>query len=273
MIDLIIPFLNQKVTATNYFVQVLGFANRIEREALVYPAIYTKNEFKRIDLDAFGSVSYWRLNGDVSYSDKPSETVVGKEYTATIPLKFVGFIKKDKTHNDAFFATKIINGIIGITTTNSTPLIEALKALTLTINARKYDADPIKVAAGEYENIPFEPRYDYSMFSIDYEITIVSNENCFNDICDTITEVKCGKVRIVDAQGELIEEVDCGTDYVCDAGGPATVHNSDDSFSTTVACGGDLELDDIDITVNVNGVFNQSATAPSQVDLTINISA
>lgn len=271
MIDVIIQYLNQKIAATEYFVEVLGLANRIEREEKVYPAIYIGNEFSRIDFDKFSSVSYWRMNGVVGVSDKESPMIIGKDYTYTIPLKFVAFIRKDEAMNDAYFASKLIQGIIGVTKGNSLALSSTLNAQTATISVKSYNDDPIKVANEEYENIKFEPRYEYAMFSIDYEVTIVSNEDCFDSICDSIPDLKCGTVRIVDGSGALIATVECGDTYTCDAGSPVTVHNSDDSFSQTVACGGDLELDDVTFIINVNGVLNQTLTIPSQVDATLNI--
>ena len=273
MIDVIIQYLNQKITSTGYFVEVLGLANRIEREGKIYPAIYIGNEFSRIDFDKFSSVSYWRMNGEVGFSEKESVAKIGKDYTTTIPLKFVAFRRKDAANNDAYFASKLIQGIIATTKGNSLALSTAINAETATISVRSYNDDPIKVANDEYENIKFEPRYEYAMFSIDYEVTIVSNENCFTDICDALEFVKCGKVRIVDETGALIDEVDCGDTYVCSsAGGTVDVHNSDNSFQQTVDCGDELELEDITFTINVNGVLNQTVVAPSMVDHTLNIS-
>jgi hypothetical protein len=59
---------------------------------------------------------------------------------------------------------------------------------------------------------------------------------------------------------------------ICDASGSATVENSDQSYSAEVASGDTLVLDDYTVNVYVNGVLNQTGTAPSMVDLTINIS-
>lgn len=51
----------------------------------------------------------------------------------------------------------------------------------------------------------------------------------------------------------------------------ANVHNSNNTFDEDIASGGSLELEDTDINVYVNGILNQSTTAPAMIDLNINI--
>lgn len=273
MIDVVIEYLNQKISSTKYFIEVLGLANRIEKEGMVYPAIYIGNEYSRIDLDKFSSVSYWRLNGDVGVSERESPDTIGKEYTTSIPLKFVGFRKKDSAMNDAYFANKLIQGIIASIKGTSLPLASAVNAKRSTISVLTYNDDPIKVSNDEYINIKFEPRYEYSMFSIDFEITIISNESCITGVCDSLPGLHCGVVRIVDENGTLIATVECGDTYVCSTtGGTVNVHNSNDSFDETVNCGDELLLEDVTFVINVNGVLNQTVVAPAQVDHTLNIS-
>lgn len=55
--------------------------------------------------------------------------------------------------------------------------------------------------------------------------------------------------------------------------GNSVVSNSDDSFLVNVPCGSNLELEDIQYNIYVNGNLDQSFTVPASVDLNINISA
>jgi hypothetical protein len=85
--------------------------------------------------------------------------------------------------------------------------------------------------------------------------------------------INCEPVNILNEDGETVDTVPAGGDYVIPASGsPATVSNSDNTFSENVSCGSSLELEDYTINVYVNGALNQTATSPSMVDLTINIS-
>ena len=185
MLHILITYLNSRLATTGYINKILCLAEKIEREGKVFPAQYVKNEFKRIDLDAKGSVSYWRKNGAVTYSQNENTTKVGQiEFVTNVPLKFVGFVKKDSALNDAYFADNMVEALKSIFSTNTAILNSALKAKKTSIVAVRYDTDGRSVANEEYDNIDYEPRYTHAYFSIDIEIKITSNQNCYNDICD-----------------------------------------------------------------------------------------
>lgn len=185
MLEILIAYLNNRITSAGYINSVLCLAEKIEREGKIFPALYTNNEYKRIDLDPKGSVSYWRKNGDISYSQQENTTKVGQiEYTTNIPLKLICFIKKDKANNDVYFADKLVEALKSLLSTNTAILNAGLKAKKCLIVATKYSTDGRSVASDEYTGIEYEPRYTHAYFSIDFEIKIVSNQNCFNDICD-----------------------------------------------------------------------------------------
>lgn len=272
MISTLIDYLNLQIESLGYFNKMLCLASRIERGGQIFPAVQTGNEFQQINLDSYGSVSYWRLNGEPSYTETESTTRIGNDYTTKIPLILVGYIKKSMTDSE-YLSDNVIEGLRGILTSNAASIKTALKAKRINISVVKSSTNWIDVANKEYTNIEFEPRYDTSYFSMDFEITIVSTQSCFNDVCNDLTSIHCGNVRIVDENGILITTVECGGTYV-DSGSceDVTVHNSDNSYTVTVAAGADLSLEDITFNIYVNGVLNQSFDTPSMVDNTINIS-
>ena len=274
MIESIITYLNLKLSDAGYINDVLTLAKRIERETHIYPAIYSNNEYQQINLDSQGSLSYWRLNSDIVYSEQPSSTTVGLEYLTTIPLRLVVFAKKETALNTAYFEERFVIDLTKRLTTDTAYIKNILQAKRVLISAKKTNIDGRILAQEEYDKIDFEPRYDWAYISIDFEISVITNQNCFIDLCDSTPSLHCGVVRIVDENGDLITTVDCGDTYVCStAGGTVNVHNSDDTFDQTVDCGTSLTLEDTDYIINVNGVLNQSFTQPSMVDLTINITA
>lgn len=167
--------------------EVICLAEMIEREGRVYPAVYSANgDYKAIALDPNGSICYWRKNGDVSISEEENSGSVGVQYKTVVPLKFVGFLKKEIGKDDQYFSENIINGIIGNLTVNNSALKTALKAKTVRVSAVKYVTDGRQVGKGEYENIDFEPIYTNAYFSIDFELAIVASTQCYFDICDYV---------------------------------------------------------------------------------------
>lgn len=186
MLEILISYLNSRITSTGYINSVMCLAEIIDKGEQSYPAIYVKNDYVRIDLDKKGSLSYWRKNGDVSYSENENSSKVGQiEYVTSVPLKLVCFIKKDNTLNSPYFADNIVEAMKSLLSTNTAILNKALKAKKTLIVATKYNTNGKVVASDEYSGIKYEPRYTHVYFSIDFEIKIVSNQNCYNDICDT----------------------------------------------------------------------------------------
>ena len=180
----VIDNLNTKLTTTGFFNEVLCLAEKIEREGKVYPAQCLGTEYKQIDLDKKGSLSYWRKNGNVTISREDNSTLsCATQYRTTIPLKLVGFIKKDSPYNDCYFSDSICNDLIHSLTINNSALKSLLKAKLVNVIASGYNTDARSVGQEEYGDINFEARYSHAYFSIDFSLEIVSNQNCFNTIC------------------------------------------------------------------------------------------
>lgn len=272
MIKDVITYLNNRITTLGYFNDVLCLAEKIERESKVYPALYNNNnEYNQINLDVKGSLSYWRKNGDVTFSRQDNETSIGVQYLGTIPLKLVGFIKKEAGTNDAYFADNICTSLIANLTVSNSALKQMLKAKRATITATGYNTDARSVVGDEYDNVDFEVRYTHAYFSIDFELTFTTNSQCYADLCEALPP-SWGFVTVTD--GATVTEVPCGTTYTCTGGGgdPATVRNSDSTYSTTVACGGELVLPAETINVYLDGVLNQSVSGIPLGGTVINIS-
>jgi hypothetical protein len=84
----------------------------------------------------------------------------------------------------------------------------------------------------------------------------------------TAEGTSCQPVLIYDGEGNLIDTIPSGGSYICDAGGgpcdDATVENSDETYSATVASGGMLVLPDITFT-DTTGV---ATSVPSVKNIT-----
>lgn len=180
-----INYFNDKLKAQGFFNEVLCLCEKIEREEAVYPAQYNTNgEYQEINLDPNGSLCYWRKNGDVNITTQENSTMAcSVQYQTTVPLKFVGFVKKDAYSDDQYFSDNLCSEIISNLTINNAALKVMLKAKKATLTATKYVTDPISVGKDEYDKIDFKARYTHAYFSIDFDLIFVTNNQCYTSIC------------------------------------------------------------------------------------------
>jgi hypothetical protein len=164
-----------------------------------------------------------------------------------VPLKLVCFIPKTVYANDQYFSDNLSAEIMSYLTTNNSALKAAMKAKKVSIVATGYITDGREVGKDEYDNVSFEPRYTHAYFSIDFELKIVTNNQCYTNICNDVP-INFGYVTIFDGSGNEIERVQCGGDYICtggSAGGTINVYLDGILQSTTTSTNLDSE------TVNV----------------------
>lgn len=192
MLGEVITYNNIKISDTGYINEVLCLADRIEREGKVYPGIYNgNNEYRQVDLDSKGSLSYWRKNGDVTIADEENTlNSCSIQYKTTIPLKLIGFINKENAHNNSTFSDTMCQNLISILTTNSAIMKSVLKAKKAVLIAKGYSTDARKIIAEEYAKIDYEPRYNYAYFSILFDLIVTTNNNCYQNFCDQIYTIE-----------------------------------------------------------------------------------
>jgi hypothetical protein len=179
----LIIILNDKINALKIFNVSLGLAEKVEREEKSYPVINKGfGEYEKIDLDKYGSISYWRKNGEINMVSQDNKAGLGQEYRKDIPLKLVGYIKNEKT--DQYFTDKVIDSIISAVTSNNVEVRKSFKAKRVQITANRAVTDKIEVEKTEYENkIDFVRLQDY-YFSIDFTVSVFTNSQCYVSICN-----------------------------------------------------------------------------------------
>jgi hypothetical protein len=243
MVRDIINYLNAKIATVGYFDTSYCLVDKIKRGEAVYPAIYNgANEYQAIVLDDnLGSISYWRKNGDVTIDDQDNQTTAnGVQYNMRIPLKLVCFVKKENNDtNDQYFADNLCASLIANLTTNTSALKTAMKAKKVSIIAGKYVTDGRVVSGDEFDNVNYEPHYSHSLFSIDFEVSIITNNQCYSDLCDALP-IEFGYVTVTD--NGTTTQVLCGGSYTCSGG----------------STGGDIEiyLDGVLIDTQTTADFN-----------------
>lgn len=268
-----ITYLNTKIEALGYFNNIICLAEKIEKENKIFPAVYSTNgDYKQISLDPKGSTCYWRKNGDVTISEEDNSTGIGIQYRTTVPLKFVGFRKKDPGKDDQYYSDNLIAGIISNLTINNSALKSAFKAKLVRVAAVKYVTDFYEVSKNEYTNIEFVPQFTHSYFSIDFNLVFVTANQCYADICNDLP-INFGYVTIKNSSGNIIELVKCGGEYICGGGANIIVSNSDGSYS--VATSVDMIIPDEIFNVYLNGMLSGSFVyiPESGQDINITITA
>lgn len=186
MLDTTLKYLNGKVKGLNYFNVQHELVEKIERDGQVFPAVAHGSEYKPIDLDAFGSLCYWRLNGEVNTTSQESETTIGQDYQYDIPLRFIGFARKQPS-DDPYFALNMINGVIGVVTNQSALLSKDLKAKRINITSTKFNIDTREIEQREYENKKDykadKIRFTHAYISIDFNLRVITKSRCLDGIC------------------------------------------------------------------------------------------
>lgn len=176
--------INGKIEKLKLFNRMLDLAEKIERDGKFYPAYFKGNgEYERLDPDKLGSICYWRLGGDINYSSQEQTSGVGLQYKKEVPLKFVGYLKKEKT-SDQYFTQNIADSIISVVTSPNVEVKQILKAQRVSIVATKTVVDPFAVEKTEYEVKTDSIRYTDAYFSIDFTLSIYTNSQCYQGICN-----------------------------------------------------------------------------------------
>lgn len=145
------------------------------------------------------------------------------------------------------------------------------------------DFQPIELFNKEYKNVEYRLSAEHSYFAMRYSAQISFDKSCLN-ICDIapVPSDLCGFIELAtaleikncmnDTQVDDMQELICEVVTDCSDCDPATVKNSDNSFSQTVVCGGTLVLPDETLKVYIDGNLNQSTTKPALKTVNINIS-
>ena len=147
--------------------------------------------------------------------------------------------KENNDTNDQYFADNLCASLIANLTTNSSALKTAMKAKKVSIIADKYVTDGRSVINEEFDNITYEPNYSHALFSIDFTISIITNNQCYSDLCDSLP-IEFGYVTVTD--NGTTTQVLCGGTYTCSGG----------------SAGGDIEiyLDGVLIDTQATADFN-----------------
>ena len=163
----------------------------------------------------------------------------------TIPLKLVCFVKKENNDtNNQYFADNLCVSLIANLTTNTSALKTAMKAKKVSIIANRYVTDGRAVIADEFDNIDYEPKYTHSLFSIDFTVSIITNNQCYSDLCDALP-IEFGYVTVTD--NGTTTQVLCGGNYTCSGSAGGTINVYLDGVLQSSTASSDLDAEIVNI--------------------------
>ncbi len=202
MIEFVIAFINGRLAALNFFEEVKGLAERLEKEVeddegtQIFPAIYCDNgNYDYIDdlTQWENGLAYHRL---LSEFTEPGEgeavTACDKIFRKTFEMRLVALVPKsifDAQNDDKYIDQKIINNIENaIFASNEPDIVNTLKVDVVSIQTNSSDADRYSVFGEEHENVKFNIGFEYAYVAVNYTVVIEATQSCFQNFdCDGLT--------------------------------------------------------------------------------------
>jgi hypothetical protein len=190
MIQQIIQYLINKLDNEKLFQKNYSLTNLIDSGGKIFPLFYESNGKYKLDFNPnkwFG-VSYFRKDGDISFSDgtfpslKPQEMPV----SIRIPLKFIGTIKKDKLLcDDNYSSDNLALYIIKLFQDINSMRVD-LRAKRVTFNVDSYTTDGKAIMDEEFNGFDVALKTDYAYISLSLYIEIQTTKECMFDYCPSV---------------------------------------------------------------------------------------
>lgn len=180
----IMHILSNNLNDIGLFTKIYPLVEKIKRGDRTYPANFIgAGQAEEIKYDSTLGMCYFRKNGKVSTSTVKVQSLTSCEdninYLIRTPLKLVCFIPKSKAEcDDAFtddeFAERIIKEI------STTGISDNLPVESSQLIASGYETSGITVLSEEYSNPPTDINYNFSYFSIEFNLEIVVDKKCLH---------------------------------------------------------------------------------------------
>ena len=244
-----------------------------ENATTVPYAIEPNGQLKAVDYGK-PSLSWWRITSPFSIEEVSTTSAVNKKQ-ATYSLRLVVmYMRKESTADNGFTPAWLAEDLGSVLTQSNGDLKTVLKASDVRVNVTSTDINTTRVWNDEFKDLEFkDPKYVTCLIAFELSVTVIARPDCWQTECEYDTDIlhvfdfcKTGTFnRLTDDQKECLTTALCG---VC---ADATVHNSDSSYSTTVASGGDLPLPDNVITLkdtaaNILSTTNVPATNAADIE-------
>lgn len=271
MLESIIQFLNLELSLLSYFEKRHCLSTLVTTDkGEVYPAEYIgEGNYNKIDFDAYDGVSYFRLTGQPNVERIEQKYTPKPRVNVSFPLRLVYAVRKSKlSADDAYSFDRVRTSIAKQLESDAQDLVATLKADRIEINTGNYNFNAKEVWDEETaETGQYQPRMDFIFASMDVDVIVTIKNDCIVGECDGVSSdiLQAIDFCLRENFDRLTQtQKDCISNFLCGTPDPATVRNSDSSYSTTVASGATLVLPDITVTDS----DGSTSTVPSVQDVT-----
>lgn len=173
---------------TSRFATKHGLAERVqdvkEEDPKVFPGVYKgADEYQMVDLEQ--QCSYHRMTGQRVIEEVPEIGVSGcsKGLRITFPMVMVGCLPIDKPNQYRFeeISNSVSYELMRVKFPKETR--GAIRASSAELNVTGINSDRMQVWNNEFENVEMAVPFGYTLFSINYELVVLTDSSSLNEGC------------------------------------------------------------------------------------------
>lgn len=191
MIDIIIKYCENNLKDLNLYEKLYGMAELVKNaKGQQYPLVY-KSDGNLIHVTEFSEwygMGYFRKDGVVSFepdADANTFSPCQNNIIMTVPLKFVGSVKKSLLKDDAFTCDRVAITTMKALQNKNPKMRGELNASQVYFDVTAYETDPQKVFNAEYDQ-DNKVKYEYCYVSVDFEVRVHTTKECITNFCGGI---------------------------------------------------------------------------------------
>lgn len=209
MIKEIIEYIDTQIALTGYFQKQWGLCELVGIEGKTAPRKYCGNgEWKQVlDFDSKMGHCYLRRNGNISVAENDAQNNISckKLYDISIPIKFVGAIKRSFLSVDNEFSVDIASDtVMKYLSNQSNTLAGTINAKRVNIGLVSKNLITAEVLRSEKQTIDRELPYEFILFSIDLNIVVTSRHDCIVEECDAVDPCENLKAYLTQEQKDCV---------------------------------------------------------------------
>lgn len=183
MLSALIPHIDSHTTG---FIKKMGLAERVTQvdgeTTIVFPGVYKGGqEYEAVDFEL--QPSYHRMNGPRNIAETENNVIgCSKALTITYPMIMIGCLKIDCESQYRFEKLSNIaaNELIGV---EFKKIRKSLNVLSIELRVGNINSDRNAVWNQENEGVQYNIPFNYALFSIGYELVVLTDSSCINICC------------------------------------------------------------------------------------------
>lgn len=219
MLSVLIKYLSALLETLPYLSEVLGMGDSVEVEGVKTPVYWYNGEPQQLSFDSHSSLVYILKDGDIDRNTIEHPAIANLEQvTETYPLKAIIYYKGVDNVNCDSTIQSIVDGVKKNISGRQIQLESTINAENVVIRVKKTTLNKADVWKG-ISGSDVTPKEDDNFASIDFDVTIVGDEQCFagepcqaNDFVYSFpSQSFCSKVSDCEIEPQYLEAYGNGT--------------------------------------------------------------